>query len=209
MLRTDSLSYTYPGQQAIQFPDLTASPGNPLLVLGESGSGKTTLLHLLGGLLRPQVGSVEIAGQDLAALSGRELDRFRGKNIGIVLQQPHFVEALTVGENLQLASYLPGVSVPAERKAMLLNDLGISNKVNKSPRTLSVGEQQRVAIARALMNQPSVLLADEPTSALDDKNCEAVVKLLRHASAEVGATLVIVTHDNRLKAQFDHQLILA
>lgn len=209
MLRTSSLSYTYPGQQAIQFPDLLASPGQPLLVLGESGSGKTTLLHLLGGLLRPQVGSVEVAGQDLATLSGRRLDRFRGKNIGIVLQQPHFVEALTVGENLQLASYLPGVSVPAERKAMLLNDLGISNKVNKSPRNLSVGEQQRVAIARALMNQPDVLLADEPTSALDDKNCAAVVELLRHASAEVGATLVIVTHDNRLKDQFDHQLILA
>lgn len=209
MLRTDSLSYTYPGQPTIEFPNLTASPGNPLLVLGESGSGKTTLLHLLGGLLRPQVGSVEVAGQNLATLSGRDLDRFRGKNIGIVLQQPHFLEALTVGENLQLASYLPGVSVPAERKAMLLDDLGISDKVNKSPRNLSVGEQQRVAIARALMNQPDVLLADEPTSALDDKNCEAVVKLLRHASAEVGATLVIVTHDNRLKDQFDHQLILA
>lgn len=209
MLRTDSLSYTYPGQQAIQFPDLTASPGSPLLVLGESGSGKTTLLHLLGGLLQIQSGSIEVAGQNLANLSGRELDRFRGKNIGIVLQQPHFLEALSVGENLQLASYLPGVSVPADRKAMLLDDLGIRNKVNKSPRNLSVGEQQRVAIARALMNQPDVLLADEPTSALDDKNCEAVLKLLRHASAEVGATLVIVTHDNRLKDQFDHQLILA
>lgn len=209
MLRTSSLSYTYPGQQPIQFPDLTATPGQPLLVLGESGSGKTTLLHLLGGLLRSQAGTIEVAGQDLAKLSGKGLDRFRGKNIGIVLQQPHFLEALTVGENLQLASYLPGVSVPSDRKATLLNDLGISNKVNQSPRNLSVGEQQRVAIARALMNQPDVLLADEPTSALDDKNCEAVLKLLRQASAEVGATLVIVTHDNRLKDQFDHQLTLA
>ena len=209
MLQTTALQFSYAGSRAFHFPDIATQKGSPLLVLGESGTGKTTLLHLLGGLLRPQSGSIRIGDTDLAKLSGRSLDQFRGQNIGIVFQQPHFVEALSVKENLLLANYLPGKKLDPSRAEDLLQKLGVSSSSAKSTNRLSVGEQQRVAIARALMNKPRILLADEPSSALDDKHCEAVVALLREAAELAGASLIIVTHDNRLKSQFDHQIHLA
>ncbi len=208
MLLTQSLQFRYPGATALEFPDIQASPGNPLLVLGESGSGKTTLLHLLGGLLQPLSGTIQISGTDITALSGRRLDRFRGMHIGIVFQRAHFVEALSVRQNLELASYLPKTKPDPQRSQALIERLRITQTLGKSLRQLSAGEQQRVAIARALLNQPDVLLADEPTSALDDKNCDAVIQLLREAADLTGATLLIVTHDTRLKDQFAHQIHL-
>ncbi len=209
MLKTSHLTFAYPESSVLEFPDLESKPGSPMLILGESGSGKTTLLHLLGGLLTPRTGSIEIAGQDISNLSGRRLDRFRGQNIGLVFQRSHFVESLTVKENLELAAYLPAANVHANRAMALLQDLGIEHKAGKDTGSLSVGEQQRAAIARAMMNQPDVILADEPTSALDDKHCESVLNMLRHAAEVAGATLVVVTHDYRLKDQFDHQITLA
>lgn len=193
----------------MQFPDLAAGVGQPLLILGESGTGKTTLLHLLAGILKAREGQVFIENTDLEQLSGRQLDRFRGENIGLIFQQPHFVEALSVADNLALANYLPGRDVDRARIRELLATLGLEDKADRKPRQLSVGEQQRVAIARALMNRPRLLLADEPTSALDDRNCEAVVQLLQQAAADAQSALVIVTHDNRLKSAFDQHLILS
>jgi len=208
MLRTQQLEYTYSGNKTITFPDIHCEKGSQWLLLGQSGTGKTTLLHLIGGIRKPQKGKVFIADQELNSFSSTELDQFRGKNIGIVFQQSHFVQSLTVGENLQLAQTLAGHSVDSVRIKNLLNRLNIGDKINDRTNRLSQGEQQRVAIARALVNSPGLILADEPTSALDDENCKEVISLLETQAKEEGATLVIVTHDGRLKEFFDHKIIL-
>lgn len=209
MLKTKDLSFQYPGEAPINFPDIAADPGNPLLILGASGSGKSTLLHLLAGLMNPMHGEINIAGVNITTLSGRKLDHFRGQNIGIIFQRSHFVDSLSVSRNLDLANFLPGLPVNSQRREALLETLAISSRANLTPSTLSIGEQQRVAIARALMNHPEVLLADEPTSALDDVNCQRVIDLLKQAASESSSTLVVVTHDQRIKDQFSHQISLS
>jgi len=209
MLQTHQLQYTYPGKPPISFPDIHFEKGSQWLLLGQSGTGKTTLLHLLGGLRKPQKGSVTIAGKAIKSLSATALDKFRGKHIGIVFQQSHFVKALTVGENLALSRSLAGNPADPERIKTLLTRLNIGDKINDRTHRLSQGEQQRVAIARALVNSPDLILADEPTSALDDDNCREVIKLLENQAKMEGATLVIVTHDGRLKDFFEHKIILS
>ncbi|HRF37925.1 MAG TPA: ATP-binding cassette domain-containing protein, partial [Saprospiraceae bacterium] len=174
----------------------------------QSGCGKTTLLHLLGGLLAPRSGSVQVAGTDFDSLSTAQLDAFRGKNIGIIFQKSHFARALSVEENLLLAQQLAGLQPDRQRAAELLQHLDIGHKMKSRTDRLSQGEQQRVAIARAVINRPKLILADEPTSALDDDNCAEVVALLEREAAQTGATLVIVTHDGRLKEKFTHRISL-
>ena len=208
MLSTQQLKYTYPGNTAFQFPDIGCGRGEHWLLLGQSGSGKTTFLHLLGGLLSPQSGAIALDGTDMAKLSGAKLDRFRGKHIGIIFQRSHFVKALTVGENLALAQELAGLPADYARIAKLLDRLNVGQKIDRKPDRLSVGEQQRVAIARALINSPELILADEPTSALDDENCDQVLQLLIEQAEAVKATLLIVTHDGRLKEKFANQIQL-
>ena len=209
MLKTTDLEFTYDNQNSLQFPDIECKRGESWLLLGNSGSGKTTLLHLLGGLRTPQKGDVFVDNTSLKSLNGSNLDRFRGQNIGIIFQQSHFVRALTVGENLALAQQLAGESVDQTRIQSLLDRLNIGHKLNAKTTSLSQGEQQRAAIARALVNRPAVILADEPTSALDDKNTQEVIQLLEEAAAEVNATLLVVTHDARLKARFENTILLS
>ncbi len=208
MLHANNLEYSYDGKQVLRFPEIACAKGEHWLLLGQSGSGKTTLLHLLGGLLSPRGGAVQIAGTALGSLSASALDRFRGKHIGIIFQQSHFVRALTVEENLLLAQQLAGVKPERKRAAELLAHLDIGHKAHAKPDRLSQGEQQRVAIARAIVNRPNLILADEPTSALDDQNCNEVLALLEREAGEVGATLLIVTHDSRLKDRFSHRISL-
>lgn len=208
MLRTENLRYTYPEGATLQFPDLYCPAGEHWLLLGQSGSGKTTLLHLLAGLLTPREGGVFVGDTALHRLRGSALDRFRGRHIGLVFQQPHFVRSLNVGGNLLLAQHLAGQPTNRERVSALLDSLNLGDKMNRPVDQLSVGERQRVAIARAIINQPSVVLADEPTSALDDQNSERVIRLLEEQCAAVNATLLIVTHDLRLKDHFSHRLEL-
>jgi putative ABC transport system ATP-binding protein len=174
----------------------------------KNGVGKTTLLHLLAGILKPTDGEIWINQTNLSALSGRKLDQFRGKNIGIVFQKSHFVSALTVLENLEMASWLATGKKNSGRAKKLLEQLDVANQANKLPSQLSIGQQQRVSIARALMNEPKVLLADEPTSSLDDKNAEKVIELLTSLSKEYKAALVIVTHDSRIKEKFINKITL-
>ena len=206
MLQTNQLHFSYTGAQTLTFPDFTCKKGEQWLLLGQSGSGKTTLLHLLGGLLSPTKGYVKIGDTDLKSLSTAALDKFRGKNVGIIFQKAHFVKSLTVQENLILAQQLAGVAIDKQRIADLLNRLNVGHKLHAKTNELSQGEQQRVAIARAIVNQPTVILADEPTSALDDDNCEEVIRLLEEQAAAVGATLLVVTHDGRLKERFEKQI---
>lgn len=208
MLQTDQLKFAYPGEETYSFPDISCERGAHWLLLGQSGSGKTTFLHLLGGLLSPKSGAIRLEGIDMAGLSGSALDRFRGRHIGIIFQKAHFVNALTVGENLALAQQLAGMPVDNRRIAKLLDRLNVGHKIHSKPDRLSMGEQQRVAIARALVNSPELILADEPTSALDDDNCEQVLHLLTEQAASVKATLLIVTHDGRLKDKIQNQIHL-
>ncbi len=202
------LRFDIGGRRILDVADWFVAPGRQALLLGPSGSGKTTLLNLLAGLSRPTAGAVAVGGRDLAGMPAAARDRFRGREIGIVFQSLHLVGALSVAGNLRLARYLarlPAAEADIER---LLDALDLAGRAAARPADLSQGEAQRVAIARALVNAPSLLLADEPTSALDDANCERVVALLRRQAAARGATLVIATHDVRLKDVFPQRLDL-
>lgn len=190
------------------FPDLECGAGDTHLILGPSGSGKTTLLHLLGGLLRPKTGFIKVNDIDLGSLSGGEADKFRGQHIGLVFQQPHFVESLNVEENLLLSQRLARQPVSSEKVHEILEQLGIREKARKKTNELSAGEKQRLSIARALINRPAVILADEPTSALDDTNCKNVINLLEDLATQNGSALIVVTHDNRLTAYFSEKTLL-
>jgi len=208
MISTKNLRFSYTKDQEFIFPDLYCEAGSTLLITGDSGKGKTTYLHLLAGLLQPTSGEILIDKTDLVSLSEKKTDRYRGKNIGVVFQKSYFIAALTVLENLQMASWLATGKKHTKRAKRLLEQLGIENQASKLPSQLSIGQQQRVSIARALMNEPKVLLADEPTSSLDDKNAEKVIDLLTSLSKEYKAALLIVTHDNRIKEKFINKITL-
>ena len=208
MIRTSDLTYAYSGGSDIRFPAIDIEQGAHYLILGTSGSGKTTLLHLLSGLLAPKQGSVQVQDAEISRLSGSELDAFRGKHIGIVFQVPHFIAALTVSENLQIAQKLPGNPIDKQRIEAVLAQLNLGHKLHALPSNLSQGEKQRVSIARAIINKPAVIFADEPTAALDDKNTKEVTRILKETALENNATLIIVTHDNRLKTAFENKIIL-
>lgn len=208
MLKTENLTFAYQGTTPMNFPDINCPTGEHCLLLGQSGSGKTTLLHLLGGLLTPKSGKVWVGNTDIAQLKGTRADRFRGQNIGIIFQKAHFVKSLNVEENLLLAQTLAGEKSDKTRIKNLLERLNIGHKLSARPDRLSQGEQQRVAIARALVNNPKVILADEPTSALDDVNTEEVIQLLEEQARLANATLLVVTHDGRLKNRFENRIEL-
>lgn len=209
MLQTHQLTFRYADSATtFSFPDISTSANNTTLILGKSGTGKTTLLHLLGLLLTPSSGNIILNNKELSNLSGKELTDIRAKNFGIIWQKMHFVASLNVQENLLLSNYLANKKQATEQLKNLANQLGISDLLNKKTYQLSGGEQQRVSIARALMNQPSVILADEPTSNLDDENCERVANLLSEQAQHIGASLIIVTHDQRLKDRFSNQILL-
>jgi putative ABC transport system ATP-binding protein len=208
MLSCKALTFSYDHKNTLQFPDFECKEGEHMLLLGASGSGKTTLLHLLAGLLKPSGGKIEIAGTSLGELSQKKLDKFRGQKVGIVYQTAHFVKSLSVIDNLLMPQFLTGKPTQPQKAQELLDRLQIGNKAHRKPSDLSVGEQQRVAIARALINDPEVILADEPTSALDDQNAKEVLHLLEDQANAANATLVIVTHDSRLKGHFEKRIEL-
>ena len=203
MIVTKNITHRYSTTgKVFSFPDIHCTTGNAVLITGPSGSGKTTLLSVVGGLLAPSEGMVIINEESLYQKTKAELDRFRGHSIGLVLQQHHFIESLSVTENLLLAQKLGGYTSDRNWVDELLEELGLGEKRNDFPAKLSVGEKQRLGIARALINCPKVILADEPTSALDDENCRRVIQLLKKEAEIKQAALLVVTHDNRLKQEF-------
>lgn len=208
MLSTTGIKYQYPGQGEITFPDIELKDGEHLLVAGSSGCGKTTLLHLLSGILSSQQGVIKVNNTDIARLNSSAMDKFRGEQIGIVYQNAHLFEALSVEDNIGMAAKAVGKNVSREKVQSLMNELSIDHLAKKKPTQLSVGEQQRVNIARAVVNDPSVILADEPTSALDEENCDKVIELLKNSAAKSNAHLVVVTHDQRVKNAFEKSLTL-
>jgi ABC-type lipoprotein export system ATPase subunit len=208
MIRTANLSFSYDLKRSILFPSFSLNRSEHCLLLGESGSGKTTLLHLLGGLLRGYSGNLQVNGMELSTLSETELDTFRGKNIGFIFQKNHLISALTVEQNLFMAPYLAGLTVDKVRVQKVLTTLGIEEKMKSAVTEISQGQAQRVAIARAILNQPPIILADEPTSALDDRSCERVINLLLQIADSHQSTLVVATHDQRLKNKIGNQILL-
>ncbi|MFT6880774.1 MAG: ABC-type lipoprotein export system ATPase subunit [Psychromonas sp.] len=208
IIRAENLEYSYGSELILKYPNITCGPGEQLLILGDSGSGKSTLLHLLGLILPFKKGVVAINGTEVQNLSAKSSSRFRAEHIGLVFQQHHFVKSLNVKDNLFLANYYAKKMPDKEGLESIAKRLEITSLLKKSIFKLSGGEMQRVGIARALMNKPKVILADEPTSNLDDKNCENVFSLLRESSNEMGAALIIVTHDQRLKEKVKTQIQL-
>jgi len=209
MIRLDSLRFGYQGgDDVVRLDEFVLEPESNVLVVGPSGCGKTTLLHLIAGLLLPTRGTVAVDGQDLSALSPAARDRFRGRHVGIVLQQFHLLPTLTALQNLLVAQSIAGLPVDRAAAHAMLEALGVDERVDAYPHQLSVGQQQRVAIARALVNHPKLLLADEPTSNLDDEACASVADLLLGATQQHAVSLLVATHDTRLKSKIPRQLVL-
>ncbi len=205
-------SFPQPGGtlEVLRGVELEVREGETVAILGTSGSGKSTLLSLLAGLDAPTRGSVEVAGQDLAALDEAGLAAFRASQLGIVFQQYHLLGGLTALENTSLPLELHDVAAPdAETRARdALERVGLGERLGHFPHELSGGEQQRVAIARALVVEPALILADEPSGSLDDRTGEIVMGLLFDLVAKQGTTLVLVTHSDPLAARCDRALRL-
>jgi putative ABC transport system ATP-binding protein len=201
--------HKYDDNTTIYLPNINIKDDDPLLIIGRSGTGKSTMLHILGGLTKPSQGTVSINGEEISKYNQKQLDSFRSKNIGIIFQNSHFLQAVDVLENVCLSQYFGSGKEDKNYAISLLQALGLGRKIYSKTEKLSVGEKQRVAIARALANRPKIILADEPTSALDDENCFKVVDQLRESATLAKAKLIIVTHDGRLKNLFSNQITLS
>jgi putative ABC transport system ATP-binding protein len=187
----------------------TIARGETVAIVGASGSGKSTLLSLMAGLDLPTEGEVRLAGQRLSALDEDGRARLRGEHVGFVFQSFQLLPSLTALENVMLPMELVGREDADGAAREILREVGLGERLGHYPRQLSGGEQQRVALARAFVARPGVLFADEPTGNLDTATGQAVVDLLFGLNAQIGTTLVLVTHDERLAARCARRIRLA
>jgi lipoprotein-releasing system ATP-binding protein len=194
--------------QVLKCIDLNIQPGEILVIMGPSGAGKSTLLHIMGTLDKPTSGKLVIDGQETSLLKENQISEFRNRNIGFVFQFHYLLPEFTALENL----YIPRMmkdddwKKDIDRAKNLLNEVGLSQRINHRPSQLSGGEQQRVAIARALVNQPKLIMADEPTGNLDSQNSHALFDLILNLNQKYKQTFVIVTH-NEMFASQSHRVI--
>ncbi len=220
LIELSNLGFAWPGQQELlDIPAFNLQRGESLFLKGPSGSGKTTLLGLLGGVQKPQRGSIQVLGQDLSQLSASARDRFRVDHTGYIFQQFNLLPFLTVRENVELPCHFSRLrrqrasqrhGSVAQAAATLLAHLGLDQPslLQRRADELSIGQQQRVAAARALIGQPELVIADEPTSALDYDAREAFLQLLFAECREAGSSLLFVSHDQSLAPLFDRSLSL-
>ena len=208
MLQIRELRHEYAGRTVLSVPAWDVAAGESALVLGPSGSGKSTLLAAICGLLAPTSGSVSVAGTEVTGLSGAQRDAFRARHVGLVPQTLHLIPVLDARDNVRLARHLAGLPGDPAHVDACLDGLGLVALARRRPAELSVGEAQRVAIARAVVNRPPLILADEPTSALDDAACDKALALLTEQARACGATLVVATHDRRIRGHFTRTLEL-
>ncbi|MDB5392318.1 MAG: yknY 3 [Planctomycetaceae bacterium] len=183
--------------------------GERVALLGKSGSGKSTVLNLLGGLDRPTSGSLNVAGNDLAHLSGKHLARFRSTTVGMIFQSFNLIPSRTAFENVELPMIFSGYA-PRQRQIeaqSALEAVGLGNRMRHRPAQLSGGENQRVAVARSLVNRPEIILADEPTGNLDSATAREVMDLILNHVQTHGATLILVTHDEELASTYTNRVI--
>jgi len=213
MLQCDAVSHSYRsgGRELTVLKDISfaLAPGGFLAIVGPSGSGKTTLLGLLAGLDRPSRGTITLDGTDLGALDEDARARLRRDKVGFIFQSFQLIPTLTARENVQVPLELAGAADAAGRADALLARVGLGARGHHYPAQLSGGEQQRVAVARAFSTRPRLLFADEPTGNLDQANGATIVDLMTSMNAELGTTLVLVTHDLDLAARARRILRLA
>ena len=190
--------------------DFTVQRAEVVSIVGASGAGKSTLLQILGTLMRPDAGTLEIDGYSVDNLSGNELSAFRNRKIGFVFQQHHLLPEFTALENVMIPAFIAGrPEKEAREKALaLLKVMGLSDRTTHKPSELSGGEQQRVAVARALVNNPAILFADEPSGNLDSKTKQELHQLFFTLRDTLGQTIVIVTHDPELANMCDRCLVM-
>ena len=208
----------------IDVPQFKLADGEQVGLTGGSGTGKTTLLHLIAGILTPDSGNIIFdftangstnapsgSGNpiDITRLSEARRDIFRGQNIGYIFQTHHLLPGFTAMENVLLGMSFTGRPSDKPWAKHLLTEVGLADRLNFKPGKLSVGQQQRVAVARALANRPRLVLADEPTGALDPKNAQQVLELIRKLTAEVNASLMLVSHDPGISSQLSRVVVLA
>jgi putative ABC transport system ATP-binding protein len=195
---------------AVRDVSLDVAPGEVVLIMGPSGSGKTTLLLMLGGLLKPTEGTITLDDLELTDLSENKLPDVRLRHFGFIFQDFNLLSALSVQDNVSIAAELTGVGRKAarEKAASLLTELGLGRRLRFPPEKLSGGEKQRVAIARALVNDPALILADEPTANLDSAHGHETMRLLREIAKGRGRSVVIVSHDQRIRDIADRVLWL-
>ncbi len=196
--------------RAVDGVDLEAWPGEVVLIMGPSGSGKTTLITIAGALLRPSDGSIKIDGEEINGASNKRLNFIRRQKVGFIFQSFNLLQSLTVSENVEVPLTLARVPKDlSKRKAKgLLDSFDLTSRSSFLPYRLSGGEKQRVSIARALANDPKLILADEPTANLDSKRGREVMRLLKRVAVNMGKTVIIVSHDERLKEIADRVLWL-
>ena len=190
--------------------DFSVNKKEVVSIMGASGAGKSTLLQILGTLMRPDAGTLEIDGSSVDNLSGNELSAFRNRKIGFVFQQHHLLPEFTALENVMIPAFIAGrPEKEAKQKALeLLDVMGLSDRTTHKPSELSGGEQQRVAVARALINDPAIIFADEPSGNLDTKTKQELHQLFFTLRDKLGQTIVIVTHDPDLAKMCDRCLVM-
>jgi putative ABC transport system ATP-binding protein len=208
VIAAQSLCYSVGGRLILDNLSFSQAAGEHLLILGPSGAGKTSLINLVTGLATPTSGEVYVAGEPMSQLFGTARDDLRRRTIGVVFQSLRLVSALSVRANLRLAQRLSGAKTDEADIKRLIDAVGIAHRADAKPRNLSQGEAQRAAIARALVGKPKLVIADEPTSALDDANAENVGRLLIETAEANGSTLLIATHDARLRKYLPNTLAL-
>ncbi|MCI5050570.1 MAG: ATP-binding cassette domain-containing protein [Rickettsiales bacterium] len=207
-LNASQISASYDGTHLFTLDSWALKQGDSSIILGPSGCGKSTLLAMLTGLQKPDSGHITYGDTDIYELDESARDQFRGKEIGILFQGFHLVKSFTVRQNLLLALSLSGRAVDEARIESLLAQLNLKDKASQAAGTLSIGEAQRLAVARAVIGKPAWVFCDEPSSALDDANAEQMLHLLKEQAQECRASLVIVTHDKRVKDFFPDTDIL-
>jgi ABC-type lipoprotein export system ATPase subunit len=195
--------------RALDGVSLRVAEGEFVALQGTSGSGKSTLLNLIGGLDRPTSGTLRIGGNDIAAMPPEVLSRHRRENVGMIFQSFNLISSMTARDNVALAMLFAGISKSEreQRAASLLDSMGLAGRQRHTPKEMSGGEQQRVAISRALANKPLLLLADEPTGNLDSRTSHEIMELLKDLNEREGKTIIFVTHDANLAAQYAHRTI--
>lgn len=211
MIKVSNIYKRFGDLEVLYDVSLEVKEGEIVSIVGASGAGKSTLLQIIGTLLAPDAGSVEIAGKNPLSLSERAMAQFRNRHIGFVFQFHHLLPEFTALENVMLPALIGGAKRrDAEVRATeLLTLMGLAERLMHKPNALSGGEQQRVSIARALINRPSVLLADEPTGNLDTHNRDEVQRLLYKLRDELGQTIIMVTHDEQLASQADRKIVMS